>query len=432
MLRLERAALLLATTGATLPALAPVAAAQSAAPASARSAPSAQPAADPYSARALLLAPFQAGARLFALDASGALTVRDNATAAARTLLPAGSFTAVAPSANGRYVAYATYPTGATFGDVHVRDVISGRDLPDVLHQAHISRAPWTHNAKGFFFTAEEREGARQRIYYHSLGRAQSADAVILSRMDHPDWRYDARVSDDGQYAVFTIGHPQDNHTRLYFVDLTDADHPRLDAPAVKLVDAFDARYEFVDNGGTYFFLQTDRDAPRGRVVLANTDETRETRWPPVVPQTTDTLLYARTAGNQYVIPVYRSGGRTVARVYAPPGREVLQAEMHQRIDSIRKAREKDPDTERNSGRSLQHPMMAEASPLRLELTHDIAIPSGTTLVALNTLADRNEVYGVVRAADGSERSFIYDVTKGTLRESAPAAVVAAGSPSTR
>src|SRR5690242_13738244 len=32
----------------------------------------------PYSAQAMLQAPFMAGARLFALDASGALTVRDN------------------------------------------------------------------------------------------------------------------------------------------------------------------------------------------------------------------------------------------------------------------------------------------------------------------------------------------------------------------
>lgn len=432
MLRLDRVALLLAAAAAPLSALPlSVAHAQGATTPSGRSESGAR-SANPYSARALLLAPFVAGDRLFALDASGALTVRDRTAAPARVILPAGSFTVVAPSFNGRYLAYASYPAGATFGDVHVRDVATGRDLGDALHEAHISRAPWTHNDKGFFFTGEETPGGRQRIFYHSLGRAQHADAVILSRMEHPDWRYDARVSDDGMYAVFTIGHPQDDHTRLYFIDLTDADHPRLDAPAVKLVDAFDARYEFVDNGGTYFFLQTDRGAPRGRVVLANTDETRADRWPSVVPEGADTLLYARTAGNQYVVPVYRAGERIVARVYAPPGRAELQAEMQQRIDSIRKARERDPDTERNGGRTLPRPILAGASLLRLERTRDIAVPDGSSIVALNTIADRDQVYGVVRAADGSERSFVYDVAKGTLRESAPATpAVATGAPVT-
>lgn len=362
---------------------------------------------DPYSARALLLAPFQAGKHVFALDASGALTVRDDqGRAAPRVVLPAttGGYAAIVPSPDGKYVAYAVTASARPFGEVRVRDVATGRDLSDVLHAARIGRAPWLHNEKGFFYTREETPGGRERVYFHSLGRAESGDAVILSQFDHPEWTYDARVSDDGQYAVFTIGHPGDAHTRLFFVDMADPDHPNLDAPVVRLVDTFDARYDFVDNAGSYFFLQTNRDAPHGRVVLANTDITRETRWPSVVKETSDTLLYARTAGDQYVIPVYRINGRAVARVLGPPDPSVIRAEMQQRMDSLRKARERDA---RDNPREGRRTIMREESPLRLQPVRDLVLPDGASIVAMNTVADKDAVYYVARLADGSLRSYV-------------------------
>jgi hypothetical protein len=383
----------------------------------------------PYSAQALLHAPFLAGSRLFALDATGALTVRDQGgRGAPRVVLPpvAGGYAAISPSPTGRFVAYVVADSAHTFGDVHIHDVANGHDLPDVLHAARISRAPWTHNEAGFFYVREETPGGRQRIYFHSIGRAESADAVIFSQFDQPTWSYDARVSDDGMYAVFTVGHPADQHTRIFFIDLTDEKHPTLDAPVVRLADTFDAHYEFVDNAGEYFFLQTDRDAPRGRVVLANTNVTRETGWPSVVAQSTDTLAYARTAGDEYVIPVYRANGKLTARVLGPPDPSVLRAEQRARMDSIRKARQHDDDTaDRRNGE--RRPFMGrEQSPLRLQAVRDVELPDGASIVAMNTVADQPTVYFVARLPDGSLRTYAYDVKTGTAATSAPAATTAA------
>jgi hypothetical protein len=376
----------------------------------------------PYSARALLAAPFQAGKRLFALDATGALTVRDDdGHGAPRVVLPAvpGGFAAIAPSPGGRYVAYSSADSSHLFGDVHVRDVTTGRDLPDVLHAARVSRAPWTHNESGFFYVREETPGGRQRVYYHSLGRAESADGIIVSQFDQPTWSYDARVSDDGEYAVFTVGHPIDAHTRVFFIDMVDAEHPHLDAPVVRLVDTFDARYEFVDNAGPYFFLQTNRDAPRGRVVLANTNVTRETQWPSLVPQSSDTLAYARTAGDQYVIPVYRENGRLTARVLGPPDPSVLRSEARQRLDSLRREREQ----ERRGERDERRPMIGrEPAAIRLQPVRDVDLPDGASIVAMNAVADRPTVYFVARLADGSFRTYAYDVKTGAAVTSAPVA----------
>jgi hypothetical protein len=371
-----------------------------------------------------VLAPFKAGDLFFNMDASGTLQVRDGERGAPRVLLPPGTFSVVAPSPNGRYLAYAVpiatsgvnagtsigTNTGAT--EIRIRNVQTGRDLPDVLHRARISPAPWSHDNKGFLYVREDSAGGRERVYYHGLGRAEAKDALILSQFDHPEWRYAARVSDDGHYAVFTISYPADSHTRIYFIDLADAGKPNFGAPVVKLAQAFDARYEFVDNAGSYFFLQTDRGAPLGRILLANTDAIREARWPSLIPESGDTLLYARTAGDEYLIAVYRSApGRSVARVYGPQDPAILRAEIRQRIDSLKKAREKDDDRRSTRGMGPRG-FMDNGPAIRLDLRAELPIPAGADIVALNSVADDQQLFYTVRLSDGTMQSFMYDVKK--------------------
>ena len=59
------------------------------------------------------LAPFKAGNTFFEMDATGALGVRDGERGQRRVLLAASTFSIVAPSPNGRYVAYEAGPAAA-------------------------------------------------------------------------------------------------------------------------------------------------------------------------------------------------------------------------------------------------------------------------------------------------------------------------------
>jgi hypothetical protein len=362
-----------------------------------------------------VLAPFKAGKRYFNVDASGTLLVRDGEKGVARTLLPAGSFSIVAPSSNGKYLAYAVGANASAPSEIRIRNVQTGQDLSDVLHHAKISPAPWSHDEKGFLYVRQDSADGRQRVYYHGVGRGESSDALILSQFDHPEWHYAARISDDGHYAIFTISYPADAHTRIYFIDLADAGKPNFGAPVVKLTQAFDARYEFIDNAGSYFFLQTDRDAPLGRIVLANTDVIRETRWPSIVPETGDTLLYARTAGDQYLVALYRSAtGASVARLYGPEDPSVLRTEMHNRMDSLKKARGKDDDDRRSDRRASPRELLGNGPIIRLEQRANIPVPAGASIVAMNSIADDAQLFYTLRLSNGTLQSFTYDVKRAT------------------
>jgi len=359
------------------------------------------------------LAPFRAGDRYFHVNSTGELRVRDGENGPERALLPAATFSIVAPSPDGKYIAYTVGPAHAGPYDVRIRDVLTGRDLPDVLHLARISPAPWSHDNKGFLYVREDASDGRQRVYYHGLGRDPAQDALILSQFDHPEWRYAARVSDDGNYAVFTISYPSDSNTRIYFIDLANSGKPNFGAPVVKLTQSFDARYEFVDNAGAYFFLQTNRAAPRGRILLANTDVIREARWPALISQTDDSLLFARTAGDEYLVAVYRtSAGSDVAKVFGPEDPSVLRQEVRNRIDSLKKARDKEGD--KRPVRAMgSRGFMGSGPAIRLSPRSDIPIPPGSTIIAMNALADREQLFYTLKLSDGTTQSFVYDVTNG-------------------
>jgi hypothetical protein len=330
-----------------------------------------------------LLAPFKTGNQYFNVDASGALLVRGGENVAPRVLLPAGSFSTVAPSPNGRYVAYGVGAPDAAAYQVRVRDVQTGRDLPDVLHNARISPAPWSHDEKGFLYVRRDSTNGRERIYYHGIGRAEACSA--------------------------------DSHTRIYFIDLDDPGKPNFGAPVVKLVQSFDSRYEFVDNAGSYFFLQTDRDAPLGRIILANTDVIRETRWPSLIPQTEDTLLFARTAGDEYLVAVYRSAtGATTAKLYGPQDPSILRNEIRNRMDSLKKARDKNGDNRRPDRGLGPRGLMGAGPAIRLDPRSDLPIPAGASVIAMNSVADDSQLFYTVKLSDGRVQSFVYDVKRST------------------
>ena len=94
----------------------------------------------------------------------------------------------IALSPKGRYVMYGTSESGSDWMVFHVRDVASGKDLPDLLEWIKFSDAAWTADEKGFYYARFEkpREGdayedlnKNQKLYHHRLGDPQSADRLV-------------------------------------------------------------------------------------------------------------------------------------------------------------------------------------------------------------------------------------------------------------
>jgi len=270
-------------------------------------------------------APFKKGGRYFFFKNSGlqnqsVLYTQSSLTAEPDVLLDPNTLSAdgtvalsiLAFADDGKTLVYGTSGSGSDWQEFRVRDVATRQDRPDHLKWIKFSSAAWTHDGAGFFYSRypEPAAGAdpllevnhNQKVYYHKLGTAQSADRLVYERPDHPDWGFGVEVSADGRYAVYSVWLGTDRRNRIYYQDLGDARHPRLDAPVVRLLDAFDAAYGFVGNTGPVFYFQTDNAAPRGRIVAVDVRRPAPAAWKEVVPQAPDVIEGSQIVHNTFVV----------------------------------------------------------------------------------------------------------------------------------
>jgi prolyl oligopeptidase len=204
----------------------------------------------------------------------------------------------LAVSEDGRLLAYGTSASGSDWEEFRVRDVATGADLPDHLRWIKFSGASWTKEGAGFFYSRYPEPGDKaltdvnrfQRLYYHRLGTDQAQDVLVYERPDQPDWGMNATVTDDGRYAVLHIWLGTDRRNRVYYLDLKDAKHPRIKGEVVRLLDDFDASYNFIGNDGPVFYFLTDLEAPRKRVIAIDSRHPERARWRELIPQTADVL----------------------------------------------------------------------------------------------------------------------------------------------
>jgi prolyl oligopeptidase len=125
-------------------------------------------------------------------------------------------------------------------------------------------------------------------------------------------------VTDDGQYLIITVAQGTDVRNRLYFIDLDDPGKPEINNPVVRLIDRLDADYDFVGNRRTIFYVRTDRNAPRGRIVAISIDNPREQRWNTIVAESKDALVGATFAGND-IVARYLQDARSSVRFFGAP-----------------------------------------------------------------------------------------------------------------
>ncbi|MGC8668283.1 MAG: prolyl oligopeptidase family serine peptidase [Chthonomonadales bacterium] len=219
--------------------------------------------------------------------------------------------TAADVSPDGTRLAYSLSQKGSDWQTFHVRDVDTGADLSDRLEWTKFTGASWTHDGAGFFYSRYPApEGGnpllavntQQRLYYHRLGEPQERDAVIYERPDHPDWGISGTVSEDGRYLILYLTVGTDPRTRVYVKDLGDPRRPDLAAPVVKLLDGFDAAYWVVGNDGATFYVVTDREAPRRKLVAIDLNQPAPEHWRTLLPEGKDTLQEVHLVGSFAVV----------------------------------------------------------------------------------------------------------------------------------
>jgi prolyl oligopeptidase len=215
------------------------------------------------------------------------------------------------PAPDAQHFAYGQSEGGSDWSTYYVRELATGKPLPDVIRWVKFSGLSWTEDGKGFFYGRypEPRAGKAledavkdKKIYYHALGTSQSADRLIYERRDEPALFIGADTDETGRYLFLLTNKGTSNRNELFVKDLGDPLAPKLDAPVRALYPGHTAAYDplGVVNGALY--LLTNRDAPNKKVVAVPIDRPDAANWKTVVPESKNSIESARLVAGKLAV----------------------------------------------------------------------------------------------------------------------------------
>ena len=179
-------------------------------------------------------------------------------------------------SKDGSMAAYNISEGGSDWQKLIVMNAVTKELTGDTL-DIKFGAASWKGN-DGFYYSTYDKikNGSKlsgitesHKVYYHKVGTAQKDDQLIFGSDEKPFRYVWSGVSEDQQWLfLYTANETYGNG--LYIQSLATAG-----SPIKPVIIEMKNRYGVVYNDASFFYIQTDKDAPTGKVIalpVANPD----------------------------------------------------------------------------------------------------------------------------------------------------------------
>ncbi|HXB21614.1 MAG TPA: S9 family peptidase [Candidatus Solibacter sp.] len=236
------------------------------------------------------------GRKKGSLDAPEQITVDVNELAKGEKFMQLGHYDV---SDDGNLLVYSTDNTGFRQYRLHVRDLRTGKDLPDTAEKT--GSIAWANDNKTLFYTVEDAAKRQYRLYRHTLGSDSKNDDLVYEEKDE---RFEVSVSRSRskKYLFWECG----SHTTSE-VRYLDADNPsgewKLIAPRQQ-----DIEY-YADHLGDQFYIRTNDKGRNFRLVSAPVRDPGKSNWKEVVPARDNVMLSDFDPFQDFYVLVERENG---------------------------------------------------------------------------------------------------------------------------
>jgi prolyl oligopeptidase len=234
-------------------------------------------------------------------------------------------------SDDGNLMAYGLSTGGSDWIEYKVKDIVTGEDLADHLKWIKFSGASWTKDCQGFFYSRYDEPNEKtlledinyyQKLYYHRLGTEQTEDILIYHRPDQKEWGFSGNVTEDGRYLIISVWLGTDSKNLVFYKDLQNAD-----AEVIELISSFEASYSFIDRDNSIFWLRTDLDAPKGKVIALDINNPAKSNWQTIISEAEETLEGVGLLNNQFVTE-YLKNARSQVKIFDLDGTLIREIEL--------------------------------------------------------------------------------------------------------
>ncbi|MBM3609126.1 MAG: S9 family peptidase, partial [Alphaproteobacteria bacterium] len=165
---------------------------------------------------------------------------------------------------------------GSEYFSIRVRDLASGKDLPDIVPD-NDGDATWAADGKSFFYTLLDNNHRPYRVCRHVLGTPVAEDHVVLEDAD-PRWMMSISETQSGRYATIDLsGH---DSSEAWLLDLT--------RPSAKprLIEKRRKGHEYeAEHRGNLLYILTNADGTEDfKIVTAPLADPSRANWKDLVP----------------------------------------------------------------------------------------------------------------------------------------------------
>lgn len=202
---------------------------------------------------------------------------------------------------DGAKAAYQISEGGSDWRKVIVIDAVTKEVIEDTLVDVKFSGLSWRGD-EGFYYSSYDKpkEGSElsgltqyHKLFFHKLGTPQSEDELIFGGDETPRRYIGGGVTEDGNFLIISAAKSTTGN-ELYIQDLRTQN-----SPIQVVVDNFDNDHWIIHTEGEKLFIETNLDAPNGKVVTTSFDKLSPENWVDFIPET-ENVLNVGTAGGKF------------------------------------------------------------------------------------------------------------------------------------
>lgn len=222
-----------------------------------------------------------------------------------------------------KYLAITESGAGSDWSNILVKDVAKNEYLTDKLEWTKFSGAAWVGD--GFYYSAYDKpsktftgNSINQKVFFHKLGTAQSADKLIYADPKNPTFYLGAQTTEDERYLFINIS-PGTSGSSILWKDL------RVPNDKFKtLFEGFENEYSVLDNDEDKLIVFTNHNAPNYKVVQVDPKNPAPENWKVIIAEQDEILSNVSLAGGK-IFASYLKDVRPVVFQFSRSGKAERQ-----------------------------------------------------------------------------------------------------------
>ena len=229
---------------------------------------------------------------------------------------------------DGSIAAYNISEGGSDWQKIIIFDAVTKKQIGDTLVDIKFSGASWKGN-EGFYYSTYDRpkDGSflagktqNHKLYFHKLGTSQKDDKLIFGggTVQH---RYVGGGVSENQHWLIISAADATYGNELFVQDLT-----KQNTPIVQLVIGKKNNHNIIDVDDNYFYIQTDTNAPTGKIVTAPIASPTTDNWKTLVEAKPEVL--SASSGGGYLFCSYLKDAVTKVYQHTMDGKLLHEIEL--------------------------------------------------------------------------------------------------------